>query len=208
MRSTAGALESDLTAKARIRDTAMRLFAEQGVAGTSLRAVAKTVEVSPGLIVHHFGSKEGLCQAVDEAVVRRIDLALSEVPVEGSGFELIAGRAEVVVSLLRSQPVLCDYISRALAEGTEASASLFHRMFGYASRDQGLVDAGAIRADTDPFWRTMHQLVLVVGPLMLRPLIERELGAPLLERESFDRWMGATADLLQRGLYTNGGVAR
>src|SRR5687768_16547033 len=99
MRS-APTLEGDLTTKALIRDTAMRLFADHGVGATSLRAVAKAADVSPGLVVHHFGSKEGLCRAVDDAVVRRINLALSEVPVEGSGFELIASRAEVVVSLL------------------------------------------------------------------------------------------------------------
>jgi len=208
MRSAQATFERDLTTKARIRDTAMRLFAGQGVAATSLRAVAKAAGVSPGLIVHHFGSKEGLCSAVDQAVVHRINLALSEVPVEGSGLELIAQRAEVVVALLRGQPVLCDYIARALSENTEASASLFHRMFEFARRDQALVAAGAIRPDTDPFWRTMHQVVLVVGPLMLRPLIERELGSSLLARDSFDRWMGATADLLQRGLYTDGAGKR
>jgi AcrR family transcriptional regulator len=203
MRSASPVLEGDLTAKARIRDTAMEQFAADGVAATSLRAVAKAAEVSPGLVVHHFGSKAGLVRAVDEAVVERIQLALSEVPVERSGAELIRGRAEVVAALLRNQPALCDYLARALSEGTEASAELFHLLSGHARRDEKLEAAGAIRADADPFWRAMHQLVLVVGPLMLRPLIERELGASLLADDQFERWMDATADLLQHGLYTD-----
>jgi TetR/AcrR family transcriptional regulator, regulator of cefoperazone and chloramphenicol sensitivity len=195
-------LDQDLTAKARIRDSAMELFAGQGVAATSLRAVAKTAGVSPGLIVHHFGSKEGLCRAVDEAVVRRIELALSEVPIESSGDELLEGRGEVIAALLRGQPVLCDYIGRALSENTEASAALFHRLFASASRDRALVEAGVLRPQSDPFWRSMHQMLLVVGPLMMRPLIERELGGPLLADPSFERWMRANTDLLQHGLYT------
>jgi TetR/AcrR family transcriptional regulator, regulator of cefoperazone and chloramphenicol sensitivity len=207
MRSVAPLLEGDLTAKARIRDTAMERFAADGVGVTSLRAVAKAAEVSPGLVVHHFGSKAGLVRAVDEAVVERINLALSEVPVQGSGAELIRGRAEVVAALLRNQPVLCDYLARALSEGTEASAKLFHLLFAYGRRDEKLEAAGAIRADADPFWRAMHQLVLVVGPLMLRPLIERELGDSLLADSEFERWMRATADLLQHGLYTDDGDA-
>ena len=69
MRTTL-ALDSDLTTKARIRDTAMELFGAEGVAATSLRSVAAAAGVSPGLVVHHFGSKQGLVRAVDEAVAR------------------------------------------------------------------------------------------------------------------------------------------
>jgi TetR/AcrR family transcriptional regulator, regulator of cefoperazone and chloramphenicol sensitivity len=195
-------LESDLTTKARIREAAMKLFGGAGVAASSLRAVARAADVSPGLIVHHFGSKEGLISAVDQAVVARINLALSEVPIEGSGPELIEARAEVVAALLRRQPALGDYLGRALSERTDASAELFHRLFRYASRDERLVEAGVIRAGTDPFWRAMHMIILAVGPLLLRPLIERELGGELLAEEQLARWTRARTDLLQHGIYT------
>jgi len=198
----AAILESDLTAKARIRDAAMKLFGAQGVAASSMRAVAHAAGVSPGLIVHHFSSREGLIRAVDETVLARINLALSEVPIEGSGAELLGRRAEAVAAFLQSQPALCDYLGRALAEGTEASAELFHRLFLFAARDERLIAAGALRADTDPFWRAMNQVILIVGPLLLRPLIERELGGELLSHENVTSWMRARTDLLQRGLYT------
>jgi len=201
MRS-ATVLASDVTAKARIRDTALWLFAQHGVAGTSLRAVAKEAGVSPGLVVHHFGGKDGLCRAVDEAVVQRIELALSEVPIEGSGADIVNARADIVVGMLRNQPVLCDYMARTLSEGSEASAGLFHRLFSSARRDEKLAEAGAIREDSDPFWRAIQQFVLIAGPLMLRPLIEKELGGSLLERPHFERWMRANTDLLRHGLYT------
>jgi len=194
-------LDQDLTAKARIRDAAMELFAANGVAASSLRAVAGAAGVSPGLVVHHFGSKEGLIRAVDEAVLARINATLSEVPIEGAGAELLAARAEVVAAFLRGQPTLCDYLGRALAEGTEASAQLFHRLFVFAGKDERLVAAGVLRADTDPFWRAMHQVILIVGPLLLRALIERELGSELLSEANVTRWMRARTDLLQHGLY-------
>jgi TetR/AcrR family transcriptional regulator, regulator of cefoperazone and chloramphenicol sensitivity len=200
--------EQDLTGKARIREAALELFAANGVAATSLRAVAQGAEVSPALVVHHFGSKDGLCRAVDEAVVKRVELALSEVPIEAPGDELLEGRGEMIVALLRSQPVLCDYIGRALAEDTDASAALFHRLFESASRDRALVEAGAIRAESDPFWRTIQQMLLVVGPLMMRRLIERELGGSLLGKGNFERWMLANTDLLQHGLYASARKAK
>jgi TetR/AcrR family transcriptional regulator, regulator of cefoperazone and chloramphenicol sensitivity len=200
MRS-AQAHEHDLTGKARIREAALERFAADGVAATSLRAVAKDAGVSPGLIVHHFGSKEGLLRAVDESVVRRIEMALAEVPLDGSGGDPFAERREMITALLQGEPVLCDYIGRALAEDTEASAALFHRLFESASRDSALVEAGVMRAKSDPFWRVIHQMLLIVGPLMMRRLIERELGGPLLEEANFKRWMRANTDLLRKGLY-------
>jgi len=200
MRS-ADVLESDLTTKARIRDTAMQLFAAEGVAASSLRAVARAAGVSAGLVVHHFGSKQGLIRAVDEAVLARINAALSEVPIEGSG-DPLAGRAEVVAAFLRGQPALCDYLGRALSERTEASAELLHRLFAFAARDERLIAAGVLRAETDPFWRAMHQVILVVGPLLLRPFIERELGGELLDEDNVTRWTRARTDLLKHGLYT------
>ena len=48
---------SDLTARARIRDAALARFGAEGIAGTSVRAVAADAGVSPALVLHHFGSK-------------------------------------------------------------------------------------------------------------------------------------------------------
>jgi AcrR family transcriptional regulator len=200
MRSAAFA-DADLTTKTRIREAAMRLFGAEGVAATSLRAVAREAGVSPGLVVHHFESKDGLIRAVDESVLARIDATLREVPVGGDPGEAVEQRAEMVAAFLRAQPTVCDYLGRALSERTEASAELFHRLFTFAARDERLVDAGVLRGDTDAFWRAMHQLVLFVGPLLLRPLIERELGGSLFAEAELARWGAARTDLIRRGLY-------
>jgi len=43
---------------------ATTLFAEQGIAGTSVRSIAAAAGVNHGLLHRHFGSKEGLLRAV------------------------------------------------------------------------------------------------------------------------------------------------
>src|SRR5437870_1488254 len=74
---------SDLTSAARIRNAALQAFAAQGVAGTSIRDVAKAAAVSPGLVQHHFRSKAGLRRAVDDFVVGRA-IAVFGDPVRGT----------------------------------------------------------------------------------------------------------------------------
>jgi len=143
-----------------------------------------------------------LRRAVDAVVVRRITAALSEVPIGSSGASLIDQRAEVLARVLRPQPALLQYIAQALSEGGAAGGELFALLYATASADQALAGAGAIRTDSDPLWRALQQLVLIVGPLLLRPLVEQQLGGSLFEPGNFERWMRANADLLQHGLYT------
>ncbi|WP_308210971.1 helix-turn-helix domain-containing protein [Nonomuraea thailandensis] len=52
-----------------MREAAMALFAEQGVKATTIRGVAEAAKVSPGLVQHHFGTKEALRLACDEYVL-------------------------------------------------------------------------------------------------------------------------------------------
>jgi AcrR family transcriptional regulator len=48
---------------ARILTAAREAFAATGLAGTTIRAVAREADVDPALVYHYFGSKEGLLDA-------------------------------------------------------------------------------------------------------------------------------------------------
>lgn len=63
-------LPDDRTARARIRDEALRLFGNHGPDAVTLRDIAAAAGVSPALVVRHYGSKDGLREAVDDHVVR------------------------------------------------------------------------------------------------------------------------------------------
>ena len=65
MRST------DLTTAARIRDAAIELFGSHGFS-VGVRAIAQAAGVSPGLVIHHFGSKDGLRQACDDYIAEEV----------------------------------------------------------------------------------------------------------------------------------------
>ena len=56
--------QTDLTPAARIRDAALARFARDGLADTSIRDVARTAGLSPGLVQHHFKTKANLRDAV------------------------------------------------------------------------------------------------------------------------------------------------
>jgi AcrR family transcriptional regulator len=97
---------SDLTARARIRDTAIECFAESGF-DSPFRTIAAKAGVSAGLITHHFASKDSLRAECDHEVLGRYHALKSEAIADPSGYlftRLAApgGAAIVVVYMLRA----------------------------------------------------------------------------------------------------------
>ena len=64
----------------------MRLFADRGVAGVSVRAIAAEAGVSASLVIHHYRTKDGLKAAIDERVSAAVADLLTEAldPPEGA----------------------------------------------------------------------------------------------------------------------------
>ena len=181
--------------------SALRLFGERGIDATSLREVAKVAEVSPALVVHHFGGKEGLVAAVDEAALREFGAAYE--PDEATKeTDLLHQRASQTARVMRERPDVCAYLGRALVEGTPGSAGLFGAMIqgGMAEIDT-LAEKGALREDADRLWATLQHFFLIWAPLSFMPLLQEALGGPLLEEKNLDRWVAANIELLREGLY-------
>jgi AcrR family transcriptional regulator len=108
----------DLTARARIRDAALREFGERGFEGATIRGIAESAGVSPGLVQHHFGSKDGLRQACDEAV---LDLVRRKVAAIEAGD---LANPSILAALYASARPLVRYLARAVVDRTPASATL------------------------------------------------------------------------------------
>jgi AcrR family transcriptional regulator len=190
------------SAAAQIVGSALRLFADGGIDATSLRQVAKAAGVSPALIVHHFGGKDGLVAAVDEAALEAFGSAYAAAE-SAEGSELLRRRAEQTARVMREQPQVCAYLGRALVEGTPGAARLFRLMIeGGRAEIDALAEKGALREDADRLWATLQHFFLIWAPLSFQPLLEQEvLGGLLLDGDNLDRWVSANVELLEGGLY-------
>jgi len=62
-------------------NSAAELFARQGIPGTSLAAICEHAGYSHGLVTHHFGSKQGLIEALAEHAQASFQAGL---PMEGA----------------------------------------------------------------------------------------------------------------------------
>jgi len=135
----------DLTAAARIRDAAIEQFGQHGF-DVGLRAIAKGAGVSAALVIHHFGSKEGLRRACDELVAESVRTSKSESLQSSDPASWFAQMAEI-----ESFAPMMAYLVRSLQTGGDLAKSLWHTMIDNAEQYIGEgVRAGTIKPSRDP----------------------------------------------------------
>lgn len=170
MRST-----DDRTTAARIRDAAITEIAANGVNGTTIRTIAAAAGVSPGLVIHHFGSKEELRVACDKHVANLIRDLKSGAMAAGAGFDPLAA--------LRQQtegPPAAKYLARTLVDGSAHVADLVDEMVDDAAAYMDLgVESGMITPSRFPRERAAILTIWALGGLVLHEHIERLVGVDI-----------------------------
>ena len=193
---------SDLTGLARIRNAALEGFARNGVRATSLRDVAKAAGVSPGLVQHHFATKDALVRAVNDYVVAIAADAFSDLPETGSPLEVQKELGDRVTAFVAEQPTALLYVARSAADGDETTLRIFDAFVEIArGLWQRLADHGVLRRDADVTWSALHGVVLVLGTVLFREAIDRHLPESFFAPEELERWNVATNALFRQGMY-------
>ncbi len=189
----------DLTTRARIRDAAIACFAGSGVEGTSLRQIAGEAGVSAALILHHFGSKEGLREACDDFVVASF--------VDKKDAMTGTATAEMMRAALDSREAwspLLEYMTRMLVDGSAASDRLFDALLA-GTRDmlERQIADGLVRPQPDLDATAVYMTLYGLGPVLLQRHLARSLGEDGLSTGLLERSTLPVLELFTHGLYTD-----
>jgi TetR/AcrR family transcriptional regulator, regulator of cefoperazone and chloramphenicol sensitivity len=185
----------------RIRSAALAGFARNGVAATSIRDVAVTAGVSPGLVQHYFASKAALREAVDEYAleVLRSTLVLRE------GETALAEISEQLTRLMAEHHLVLLYMARGVAEQDEAAMAIFDAMVEIARTQLTVLQGqGQLREDLDLKWAALHTVLINLGAAILEPGVTRQLGMSFLSPKAMARWRTTTTALFVRGEFAGG----
>ena len=171
----------DRTARAIIRDEALRLFAARGPDAVTVRQIAAAAGVSPALVVHHFGSKEGLREVVDEHVLGLFEAMLGEMTAGGAPDlydpSASGSLAEAMVAHLPPGSPVPAYLRRLLLADGDAGRRLFRRMYEISTMLVGaLVQAGLAAPGADPAVRVAFLMANDLAVLLLREHLADVLG--------------------------------
>ncbi len=191
MRSTA-----DLHAQARIREAAIDVFGREGFDKATVRSIAGRAGVSAALVLHHYGSKEGLRRACDDAVLEFV---------RSEKMRLITGGPQPqLADYLREHPEITPitaYIASALRHDGPIAQVIFDRMCEITGEliDAG-VQAGTMRDIPDREAAAALLVAFSAGAVLFSDHIARRLGGATL----FDPEVSPRYETTSRAVFTDG----
>ena len=181
----------DLTARARIRNAALRHFTDYGFDRATIRDIARAAGVSPGLVRHHFGSKDDLRAACDayalEALRGYVERAMTD-----------EGRSDPALVAEARDPLhpYQRYLARALIDQSAAAAQIFDEMVAMTERILGAIDSQRPDPPTaDLRARAAITVAMALGIPAFQAHISRSIGADVLSPEGDRRVMLAVLDI-------------
>ncbi len=193
----------DVTAAARIRDAALEMFPQDGFEKTTVRAIAEAAGVSPALVLHHFGSKDGLRRACDRHVIERIRTVKTEA-IESdrlSDPSMMASGFQMAGPLMR-------YIAWALTTQSTAASDLFDDLVAQsASLMELAAQHGVMEPSPDPRAYAAVQLAMQMGALVMQEHLGRALGVDPLSTEGVMRISRATLEIFSGAMFPPGKAA-
>jgi AcrR family transcriptional regulator len=180
--------------RARLIDAAIARFGADGL-GASFDAVAADVGVTKGALYHHFGSKEGLVEAVYKELIRRHAERVVAASVRGTGRERLLALVDESARLYASRtPVYRLLTSLHLAAAMErpALADIARRV--QRNQREYMIDLvragqqdGSLRHDVDA------EAVGLTVNAALQGFLTQQLEPPAAQR----RWVAQFRTLLE-----------
>ncbi|MDZ4265759.1 MAG: TetR family transcriptional regulator [Mycobacterium sp.] len=136
---------ADRTALARIRDAAIDEWGRNGFT-VGLRRIAEVAGVSAALVIHHFGSKDGLRKVCDDHISETVLASKTGSIKTSDPATWFAQLAEI-----EDYAPMMAYLMRSLQEGGELAKTLWRTMIDNTELyiEEG-VRAGTVKPSQDP----------------------------------------------------------
>ncbi|MCZ6477751.1 MAG: TetR/AcrR family transcriptional regulator [Gemmatimonadetes bacterium] len=166
----------------RLRTTGRRIFARQGYEGASLRAITREARANLGAVTYHFGSKEGLYEAVVDSALAPLRNRVTEAAsVPGTPLQRIEGVVRAFFAHLNENPDMPNFLLQQVTSGVEPITPVLQTMqhgIGTLSTllREGQKDGTILESDMLP--TVIGIIALPVHLTLVGQLLSRASGFP------------------------------
>ena len=104
----------------RLRTSGRRIFSRQGYEGASVRAITQAARANLGAVTYHFGSKEGLYEAVVDSALAPLRGRVTEAAsIPGTPLQRIEGVVRAFFGHLSENPDMPHFMLQQVTSGVE-----------------------------------------------------------------------------------------
>ena len=167
-------------------DAALAILEADGIAGLTLRAVARRAGVSHMAPAHHFGDLTGLLSELAALGFRRFGTALAAAQDPAGAADTLDAMGEAYVGFARASPALFQLMFRserldptrpALAAALARASDLLTRAAGGFARDEAPPSLAQVAASVRA-WSLVHGYALLLIDGRLDPVLTWLAGTP------------------------------
>lgn len=149
-----------------MRDTAIEVFAREGFTAT-VRTIASAAGVSPGLVIHHFGSKERLRAECDAHVLRLTRESSADKVAPRTGLTPFATLTARMDDVEADGPWVL-YLLRSIQSGGTLARDLYEHLASDTEATLAVgVAAGTVVPSSDEPARARYLVAQTLGALLV-----------------------------------------
>jgi|GEM_PF-732801 len=183
--------------KENLIEVAIAAFARDGFGKTSLRSIAKEADVSPALVVHHFGSRE---QLIEQCIMRGLGLWVAEK--QGFMDVSLSTALNQWQKSIEHHGQKLQFFRQVLVAGGEPANILFSRMVAEAEvMIAGEIEKGRMKQPESipdlALLMTLHGL----APLVLQEQVNAHLGSAFTDPDNSRRLAAASLSIYANSVY-------
>ena len=155
-----------------ILDTAMKLFLTEGYERVTLRAIAREMEYSPGIIYWYFKNKNDILFALHAVGFEKLDAKQRELQTTKDPWKRLLRRGEIYLNFAMKNPEYYDlmFIMRGPAKMMKENKNWTSGLHSYEMlrKDvQDCIDAGCLiktnaEVATFAFWSFLHGIASII----------------------------------------------
>jgi TetR/AcrR family transcriptional regulator, regulator of cefoperazone and chloramphenicol sensitivity len=189
-------METELSARERLIEATRRLVAERGF-DVSVRQIAVEAGVTHGLVLHHFGGKDGLISHTTESVLQHARSLLEGFPGAATA-DVVSDLRLIVEEFVAGDRETSQYMARVISRGDAHAAALFNGLVdAVAGVVERLVGSGHIPAETDIAMRSVQLATMELGLLILAPMVADRCDVESIHEPQFvRRWFDSELSML------------
>jgi AcrR family transcriptional regulator len=200
--------DKDISAKDRILESAIRLFARKSYSATGLREIVREAGVSVAMVNYHFGSKQALVESILDRFFEGLYSVAEELLIGEDPPELKLRRyLRAVVGVFRKNP---DLVRIAITELPNDMPGIVQFKADRVTRMLGLVAGHILPALSEDVRKRIR--LEVVGPAIVGMLTFHFLMRPVLQNafqmnfdgSFYENYADELADIFMYGVFRGG----
>jgi TetR/AcrR family transcriptional regulator, regulator of cefoperazone and chloramphenicol sensitivity len=199
--STAQPTTNQPSARDRLIAATKQLVSVHGF-DVSVRQIAAAAGVTHGLVLHHFGGKDGLIAEVNQSILDQASHLMAALPATQDD-DALADFGRLLERFVSETPEISGYLARVMTRQDNQAVVLFNGMTDRICQAlTRLTDAGVVDHIADIEMRALQLATMEFGLLMLAPLVAQRVGCTSIHDPGFvQRWFRGELTLFGLGTF-------